>query len=300
MTRAILTLALCLCATIGGSAERLPADCRWAIQLDVQKALASQLSAVLNIKSQLKQADAAKLRMLEALTGFDPWRDLRTVTICGVDAGGDSGAILLRGTFHADKLVTLAQAAEGYAAVAAGARTIHTWKQGDKPAAACLVQPDLLVIAKSSERILAVIVAVDASEPPRAGVILPTTSKGILLAAGAADQLGSLIPDGPQAELMRSTHGMSATLSETGSALVFEANAVAADDAQAQQLVDAGRGLIALSQLTKMDGVDPALVAALRGARLERANSALTLRLSLPIADIQRLVAQQQKALLER
>ena len=298
MTRAFFAIALCLCAIVAGAAERLPSDSRWAIQLDVQKVLSSQLGPTLNIKQHLNQANAAKLAMLEAITGFDPWRDLRSITICGADASGDSGVIMVRGTFNADKLVIPVRAAEGYVAVPAGQRTIHTWKQGDKPAAACLVQPDLLVIAKSSARILAVIVAVDASDAPQTGITMPSTSKGTLLAAGVADNLGSMIPDGPQAELVRSAHGMSATLSEEGNVLVLEAQATATEEVQAQRLLDAGRGLIAFIQLAKMEDVDPALATALRGIQLERSGAKLTVHMTLPVADIQRIIAQ--KKLLEQ
>ncbi|HAT11192.1 MAG TPA: hypothetical protein DCS97_11520 [Planctomycetes bacterium] len=285
----IRTLALVLLACLACAAERIPADCRWIVQLDVQALFKSQTGEW--IAAQLvKQPHAARLKLLESISGLQPRRDLRTVTICGVGADDDSGLVYARGTFDGPRLVTLAQAAEGYAAVPAGSHTIHTWIDKGKPAAGCLVQRDLLILGKTADRLREAITALEASAVPVPVVSLPAGWADAAFAVCAADQLAALAAGKPESAMLRNVRSFAARLSEAGNELVLEARAGTTDDTAAQQLVDAGRGLAAIVQLQRPGKLDAALFEALRTARLERDGSQASLRIALPIADAVRLI----------
>jgi hypothetical protein len=289
MFRLIASL-LCACSFVCASAaERIPADCRWMIQADVQAVMRSQIGGLIIQKLQ-QQPHAARLSILQSVIGLDPRRDLRTVTICGVGADDDTGLVLVRGTFDAGRLTALAQAAQGHLALAVGSRTIHTWQDKGRPAAGCLAGPDLLILAKTSTRIREALSVLD--DPAAAGHVLavPAGWDTSALMLCAADRMGEIVVGKPESALLRQVSTMSARVVEDGPNLAVEARALAANDTAAQQLVDAARGLSVLVQLQKAESVDPALLQALRTATISREGAVMSLRLAVAMADVVRLV----------
>ncbi|MBN8526269.1 MAG: hypothetical protein J0M02_13125 [Planctomycetes bacterium] len=292
MHRLLASLALTCLAIAAAAAERIPADCRWVLQMDVKAALASQAGEWI-ARQAVRQPLAARLKVLEAISGLDVRRDLRLVTICGADSDDSTGLILVRGTFDAAKLELLVSAAEGHEEVKAGHRTIHVWQDKGKPAAGCLAAPDLLILGKSAARIRDAIALVDDPSRPAARIAVPEKWEQSALLFGAADRIDALIKDKPASAMLGNVRSCAARIVEQGADMVLEAHAVAASEAAAQQLVDAGRGLAAIVQLQKPAELDPALAESLRNGRLDRAGTAVDLRLSLPVADLLRLVEKR-------
>ncbi len=285
-----LTLCLLLAfACQAAAAERIPADSRWMIQADVQALLRSQVGGLI-LQELQKQPHAARLAILQAVTGLDLRRDIRMVTICGIGADDDSGLVLVRGTFDAGRLHGLAQAAEGHLALTAGSRTIHTWQDKGKPAAGCLAAPDLLILAKTSTRIRDALAALDDAAVAGSSIAVPPGWDASALVLCAADRIGELTAGKPESALLRQVRTMSARIAEDGANLAVEARALAANETAAQQLIDAARGLSALVQLQKPDSLDPVLLEALRTAVISRDRAAVSLRLAVPMAEVTRLV----------
>lgn len=292
MSRLLACLALVCLALAAGAAERLPADCRWVVQLDVPALLRTRAGAWLG-QQLLRQPHAARLQVLEAVSGLQPERDLRLITLCGVDGNDDNGLILVRGTFDAARLEALAKAAAGHQAVRAGGRTIHLWADKGKPAAGCLAAPDLLLLGKSAQRIREALALLDDPARPSARIALPPAWDEAAVIFGAADRIDALVAGQPASATLGNLRACAARLVEQGDELVLEARAEAVGEAAAQQLVDAGRGLAAIVQLQRPAGLDAALAEALRAARLERRGATVELRLAVPTADVVRLVGQR-------
>lgn len=292
MHRFLASLALVCLALAASAAERIPADCRWVLQMDVQALLGSQVGTWIG-GQMIKQPAAARLQMLEAISGLQPKRDIRLVTICGADDNDATGLIFVRGRFDAAKLESVALAADGHEGIQVGKRTIHVWQDKGKPAAGCLVAADLLVLGKSAERIRAAIELVDDPTRASAQISMPEKWESSALVFGAADRIDALIKDKPASAMLGSIRACAARITEQGPDLVLEAHATAASEAAAQQLVDAGRGLAAIVQLQKPADLDPALAESLRSGRLDRAGSAVTLRLSIPTAEVVRLIEKR-------
>lgn len=290
MIRTIACLLLAATAVLA-SAERIPADCRWMMHADLRAMFASKVGEWIG-REMVKQPHAARLQLLEALTGLNPRRDLISATICGVGADDDTGLVYVRGAFDAARLSTMAQAAEGYAAVQAGSRTIHTWMDKGKPAAGCLATADLLILGKTSTRIREALALLDA--PGQTGAILavPAGWDKAALVVCAAEQLGELAAGKPESAMLRNVRAFAARIHAPDDRLVLEARATATGETAAQQMVDAGRGLIAILQLQRPEKLDPALAEAVRGAQLARDGALVTLSLSLPFDEALRLVEQ--------
>ena len=286
-------LALLLLATVVAAAERIPADCRWVAHLDVQALFRSKAGEWIG-EQMVKQPHAARLQMLETISGLQPRRDLRTVTICGAGSDDDTGLVYVRGTFDAARLSTVAQAADGYAPVQAGSRTIHPGMDKGKPAAGCLALPDLLILGKTSARLREALDLLDAPARPGADLALPAGWDKAALVVCAADQLSALAAGKPESAMLRNVRAFAARITEDGSQLTLEARATAASEAAAQQLVDAGRGLAAIVQLQKPEKLDASLVEAVRSAQLAREGAVATLRLSLPIDEAVRIIGQRK------
>lgn len=292
MPRLLAACCLLLAAVTASAVERIPADSRWVVSIDVPAVVAGQVGGW--VKAQLaRQQTAAQLRILEAVSGFNIARDLRHITLCGAEGGDATGLLLLRGVFDAGKLTALAEAADEHALVQVGSRTIHTWKDKGKPVAGCLAAADLLIIGRTAERITQALKAIDDSVAPP--VAIPAGWEGAAMVVAAADGLDGLADKGPQSALFKNFRGLAARISETGDMLVLDAEATATGEAQAQQVVDAGNGLRALVQLQKPEDLDAALADAVRTAQLGRTGTKVTLHLTLPVADAKRLAEKQQQ-----
>ena len=292
---ALAGLVLVCLASFAAAAERVPADSRWVIHADLQLMLRTKVGEWIG-REMVKQPHAARLKMLEAISGLNLKRDLRHVTICGVGADDDSGLVYVRGTFDAERIGNLAQAAEGYAAVQAGSRTIHTWMDKGKPAAGCLAAADLLILGKSSTRVREALALLDASTAPGAVFQLPAGWEKSALVVCAAEDLAALADGKPESAMLRNVRSLVARVVEDGSLLAFEARAVAITEAAAQQMVDAGRGLAAIVQLQKPASLDPVLIETVRTGELSRDGVNVSLRLTVPFEDALRLVQQGKKA----
>ncbi len=295
MPRFLASVILVCLASIAAAAERVPADCRWVIHADLQLMLRTKVGEWLG-KEMVKQPHAARLQMLEAISGLNIRRDLKNVTICGVGADDDTGLVYVRGTFDANRLNTLAQAADGYAAVQAGSRTIHTWMDKDKPAAGCLAAADLLLLGKSSTRIREALDLLDAPTQQGAVFQMPAGWEKSALVVCAAEDLASLADGKPESAMLRNVRSLVARVVEDGAMLALEARAVATTEAAAQQMVDAGRGLAAIVQLQKPANLDPVLIETVRTGQLNREGVNVALRLTVPFEDALRLVQQGKKA----
>jgi len=290
MTRLFICILVLSC-TLLSSVERIPADCQWLVQIDAQAILKSKVGEWIG-QQMVKQPHAARLQMLQAISGLDLRRDIRSVTLCGVGADDDTGLVLVRGTFDAARIEMVAQAADGHLALPVGSRTIHTWLDKGKPAAGCLVASDLLVLAKTSTRIRDLIAAVDVGRDEVSGIVTPAGWEKSALMLGAAEQIADLAAGKPESAMLRNVRSLSVRIVEEGTDFVVEGRAIAASEAAAQQLLDAGRGLVALVQLQRPDHLDPSLLTAIQNAKMSREGPAVTIRVGLAAADALRVIEQ--------
>lgn len=292
MIRFLAVLGLVITLTAASAAERIPADCRWVVQIDVQAFAKGKGGAWLRDLAK-DRLIAARLQMFEAISGLNPERDLRTVTLCGSDGQETSGLVLVRGALDAAKLTTISEALEGHAMIPVGARTIHTWVSDGKPAAACLAAPDLLILGRSADRVRTAVATLDGSYVPP--VALPTGWEGSAFAIAAAEGVRDWVGKGPQSALFANVSGFAARLGEDGPDLSLDAVATALGETQAQQMVDAGNGLRAIVQIQKPANLDPALFEALRTAQLSRSGATVSLHARLPLIDALRIIDQKRK-----
>lgn len=277
MIRRLALLAVCGCASLLPAAERLPADCRWSVQLDATTIAACPLGGWL--KAQVAQAPwAARLKLLELATGFSPLRDLRAVTVCGSDASEAGRLLLLRGAFDPARLATLAAALPGHASETAYGRSLHSWGDGAPRWAACLAEPDLLIIGPSVERVRTAIAA-------HGRTVDDGRAVGPVLATLTASDLSAWADDDLRSSPFGAISRLELRVGTLGDALELTADATARDAGSAQAIVDLGAQLVAAGH------GQPVLDEALRSAHLVGDGERISFHMLLPADGLQRLIA---------
>lgn len=279
MIRSLVLVAVCWFAnpTVVVAAERLPADCRWSVRLDVPALAASRLGGWLD--GLAAQAPwPARLKILELATGFSPRRDLLAVTLCGRDAGEEGRLVLLRGSFDPVRLGILVVALPGYASESCDGSSLHSWADGAQRRAACLVAPDLLILGPSPERVRLAILA-------QRQLADDAAAAGPLLARFSASDLAGWTNDEVRSSPFGGITRLDLRLGTLGDALELTAAATAGTAESAQAIVDLGSQLLANGHRL------PALDEALRSARLVGEGDQLSLHLLLSADGLEQVLA---------
>lgn len=299
----IATIATCLCACLGANAavelDRIPAEHRWVLHLDLQRALQGELGAWAD-EVLTNETTAARIRLLEAVTGIDPRRDLRTITISGIDNQQDRAVALIVGDFDPERIRTLAAAAEGHQTFRHHDHVIHHWldakHEPPKPQYGTLIDTDLLVIAGDRSVLTRTIDAIDGRVESLDGdpefAELARGDAAVVL--GAATDLDAWRELKPRAAMLREVDRLHLTLDQVDGALRLQLAITAKQEPKAQQLLQVVQGLLALHGLGQRQAADPAIQQVIQSLEATRAGSTVHLQASLPVAELKRLVEQHR------
>jgi hypothetical protein len=243
----------------------LPADTQWFLHLDLKTAMGGELGEL--VREVLGTADAkAKLGALTMITGFDPLKDLQSLTVAGSGAGEQAAVMLLQGRFEQDRLVTLVKAAEGYAADDHGGIVVHRWKDADKPGKpyiyAAFARTDLLLIGPGQPSLVH---ALDAVNGTGARFAAKVPGAGGLVAWGQANDLAALTQGRADAAVLTKVDSAWVTLVEQSGALQIDVALVAHDAATADQITKLAQGIQALAMLGNNPASDPVSAALIAG-----------------------------------
>ncbi|MFW5698213.1 MAG: hypothetical protein ACOCYN_00020 [Planctomycetota bacterium] len=298
MLRPLLLLPCLFCAAALGAAtgpgDWIPAEARWLVRLEVSELTRGQLGEV--VQQFAKWPDVApKLAALDAMTGFAPLRDLRTVVLCGSTAEERDALLYLSGSFDRERLEILARAGDGHTTTEVDTAVIHRLapdpESGDPSNYACFLRDDLLVFGQRLDHVrLAVSVASGASPSAADAGTLPEAGDAPLVMIAQARGVQELVAGTPNARMLRHVKTIALRLHQTDDALVGKATLTAVSPELAQQVIQIAQGLKALAALGANE--HPQLADLAGRADLSRDGAAVSLRIELPFPMVLRMLRQ--------
>lgn len=127
-----LLAMLCPVAFAGSlQKEQVPAGVKWVAHVDVESMVKSQMGQFL-----LKKANAEglqdSLNEFAKTFGFDPLKDIKSVTAFGTDYTPDNGVLTFVGAFNKETILSLLQANPAYKAGKYGQQDMYQWGDTDK------------------------------------------------------------------------------------------------------------------------------------------------------------------------
>lgn len=286
-------------------AERLPADHGWLVHLDHETAAAGPMGPI--IDRIAAQPDlASKLAAIEAFTGFNVQRDLRSVTLSGPagdQAAGavtiEAGVLLLTGTFDAARIELAARAVPNLTSATIGGRTIYRFPDNNSATGeffACLLDAEHAVLTTRQSDLERVIDASDGRGPTLAAAgtfpaeVLAGNQAVMLAGVNNLQAWNDSAMPAFQAALLRHVVDATMTMTATNDTIQMAIMATAADADSATRLTQIVQGLIAMGQV-KADELDPVQRSVITSATVASDGNQVQASASLPMIALERMLA---------
>lgn len=264
-------------------------DAKWVAHLDVEQLKAGQIGQYL-----LQQASTEEMNRKAAafilVCGFDPRKDISSITAYGNSGQPEQGVMILRGVFDQNRLVTLAQANEDYEGITYGNYTIHSWVDKKK----CCQRMfgvvhggNALLLSKTQEEIKAALDVLDGRAPGMdAATAQALTPKGMSpFFVGKGDSPNSAcagcknLAIGATGEMM---------LAEQAGFLSVRMKAKAKDEEAASLLFDMINGSIAWLKASAENMPECAEVA--RAIQLSKDGDSIQANAQIPVGPVMKLL----------
>ncbi len=283
LMRVTALVALLLGALAAADLADIPADHRWVAQINVQAIAKGGLGEALRIRLSADEV-GRKLAMLEGLTGFQPLRDLDRVTITGQGPEEERACAILRGRFDTARVTALVAILPGHAQENHRAHVIHRWNEvKDGKARFGVVAADRIVVARTADRVKAVLDVVDGQAKAIEASVLPALDPTALI-VGAARDLDYWRGMKAGALVFKRMQSLGCSVVERDGALRLHLVGDATNEAAAKDLVDLGNGLLAFARLKPGKGpakeIQNALVA---NAKITRNRAQITAASQFPV-----------------
>lgn len=273
--------------------QMVPSNAATIAGVDLQRVAGSQLGQMLLTRPQTIDPAFADFM---ATTGFDPRRDLREVLFAGTTKQG--GLVLMRGTFDTAKLLAKAQTMGAVVTQVSGASFIS--KPGDGSDGAFALLDSSTVIAgkkldvqaalaqRSTSSTLPVDVAAKVSE-------LSGKYDAWMISNVSASQLANAqaatgtAPKGPMpAAVMQNIERVTGGL-QLGSNVLFEGEAQARTERDAQALLDVAKFLLSMVQAnTTKDPQAAQFAALLNNMQMTQQGNLVKVSFTAPVTEFQK------------
>jgi hypothetical protein len=259
MKRTAMWLAaavVAMAATRGGAAPFQSAQvsdtARWVVHADVAALKATQIGGF--VWGKLNEGDAAaKLGAATAMLGFDPRKDVSTVTLYGKSKDPAQSVALVTGTFNQDHLVALLKGNDTYEALSYGTYPIHSWIDDKKPADGrqygCF-HGNRVLMSRGLDMLKE---AIDVLDGKRAGLkdgqafgaALPIQAPFFIAGADMADASAL----NPNAQVLRQAQSGQMAVAEQAGTLSLAIQLLSRDATAASNIQAVAQGAIAMAQL---------------------------------------------------
>ncbi len=274
--------------------DPLPADTAWVLALDVQQTLKGPLGELIRAEAARPET-APKLKLLTAISGFDPLRDCDRVVISGTGFAPTDAAILLSGRFDTERLTTIVQAADGYRTLGHGALTIHTWKDKEKPGQevfACLTGTRL-ALTNSEATLRRGLDALTANTTPSGPVAAARAQDGTVVLAASADRLQELPRRDQAAQVLQQVDRATLTARAEGAAMALVLTVVATDETAATRFQQMAQGLLALLAMAQDPNLPAEALTVAQSLQVAREQATVRFSALVPIALLRDAMAKR-------
>lgn len=278
-----------LAAAGGFDATRIGGSAKWVAHLDVARLRDSALGGV--IMNQLYKEEATrKIEAFQTIFGFDPRKDIHSITLFGIDDQEANSALMMDASLDQEQLLTLVRANDDYTSSTYQDRVVHGWVDREKgesePTYGSFVNDSTLVVSKNRDAVREVLDALagEGHNLAESGTFqdLPGESSTSLLVAAAS--LAGMGDARPQAAVIENASWLMLSLGEEGNKVVGSAVLGAADRETAEQIASVARGMIALAMLGRTENA--ALADLAEAALIEATDSQVLLQVSLDASEV--------------
>jgi hypothetical protein len=280
------------------------ADAKWFAHVDLDALKQTTVGAKMMDHLQQGQADN-KLAALSSVFNFDPRSDLNDLVLYGFGNDRD-GAVVVRGKFDPERLVTLVKAGEDYAGETYEGHQLHSWtdpkKCGTHKRAHGVVHaPDIIVFADDLSVLKKAVDVLDRRAPIMIDTArfpgLNDSPRGgfIFAAANMAEMIGLT----PQAQTFKAVESGVMTIGEADGLIYADLVLEAANADAATMMKRVLDGMAGLALLNREKNPAGARLAEKSESTVE--GSRLTLTLWSPVADvIAHIEAKHQRKMHQR
>lgn len=296
------TLLTAVLAGAGASAPALPlqrgdvpANPAWVLHLNCDSLRPTAIGQFI-LSEMDKPEKQAKLAVFQNLFSFDPRKQLHGATLYSVGTAPADGVLLVYADFDADRLTTLAKAAEDSQHTSYKQHVIYNWidkdkkpRNGVKSRVYAAIDGRRVVFGQREARVAQALDVLDGASPSLvSGQTFPELgaggSTGFL--EGVARKLD--MPDSdPNAAIFRLSKQMRLQVGEAqgqlSATLVLDAN----DEQVAGQMATVAQGLLALVKLQKEK---PEAVKLANALALKQEGSRVVAKLTFPASEVIELI----------
>jgi hypothetical protein len=268
----------------------VPPDSSSVIGLDVEQGKNSPLGRY--ILSRAKDESQELDRWIRS-TGFDPRRDLREVYVVNAAARQNSGMFIARGTFDQSRILAAAKAEGGQALVYEGLNVV-TGKSGREDHWVAFLDSSTAVAGHvNSVKTVIARRAPNAPAAPSYGQLLELANRydTWIFSTDPASSFKAM-PKNQNGELLRSVEQVSAG-AKFGANVNIDGRAVTRSERDATALQDVIRFLASMIQANSEGNARDA-ANLLNSLQLSTRGNVMTLSLSIPQTDLERLLDQAQ------
>jgi hypothetical protein len=242
-------------------------------------------------KAILSEPDVKQqLAAVGALVDFDVSTQLHGLTVYTTEAHPKDGALIVYADFDPKRLLTLAQAAEGFQGVTNGSHVIYSWvddkkkgKEGERPRVFGAIAGHRVVFGQEESHLAEALEVMDGVAPGFSGKELPAAEagesillEGVLLKFDFDDANG-------QAAIFKMSKSVRLKLSEAASNMTAHVRFEAADTNTATQIASIAQGLLAL---LKLQTSDPDATKLANALAIKQDGPAVGLTISVPSSEL--------------
>lgn len=235
--------------------QDVSATAKWAVHFDMEKFLASKIGKLVTDETanpELKKG----LEMLREKIGFDPMKNVSSVTLYGEDYRNGGGVAIIKGPANTDTITSLEKMIAGtktHEQISYGPRVIHSWvdEHKKKPAAICFYAPGVTLAGGDTGGIKAAIDVLDGKKAGlKAGFGLKMPGNGGFLAI-AADKYEGRIGNKAKAAVLQNADWVALSVGNSGENVDLDLKLGANTEENSRQMEQVVRGLIAFMSLSR-------------------------------------------------
>jgi hypothetical protein len=293
-----LAVVVAVAATVSWAApfqsSQVADTARWVVHADVEGLKITQVGTyVWNLMNEGNAAN--KLGAFSALLGFDPRKDVNSVTLYGKSKDPSQSVALLSGTFNQDHLVALLKGNDSYEALSNGTGTIHSWVDDKKPAEGrqygCFHGTNQMLISRGLDMLKESLDVLDGRHPALRdarvfGDALPVQAP-FFIAGADMSEAGAI---NPGVQMLTQAQSGQMALSEQTGILNLSIQLVTRDATSASNIQSVAQGMLAIAQLGAQQ--DPGMAQLAQAAKISVAGTTVRMDLACPAQQAIALIAE--------
>jgi hypothetical protein len=273
-------------------------DARWYVHLDMAKMVAAPLGQAVRDQWMQRAEAQRELAQVRMITGMDPWKDLRGVTLYG-PSGDEAEAVAVIYADADSKLIENNVAmTQDYNVMNHGGRRIHMWTPEDgnhDTMALCVINPTTYVLGVSPERVKAAVDAIDRNaDGAQQAALIEKTPDDRWMEMAVLDVHTMPKPRQENPWVQQNLRQLRASVGSNAADTMMTLSVVLADEATAQRSRAMLDGFKAMAEM-RVGDLDPNLLPLLQQLNVQQEGARLWLDCAVPTDTLLDLMRRRQE-----